>query len=321
MPTSNIGRTPAVIIDTTRRKDLLASLVWCLAWFILITSSSDLIGADPSIWRNDFKSALAEAEEKELPLLVHFYADWCMPCQRMERTTFADQAVREALKTRFVAAKLNMEQNQQIILRYGVTKLPSDLAIDPGTGKVLLLQEDFLEKQRYLDMLKQVETRFRRFHFTKHPPIQETEPDNQEPTSAMLLSNGEAELGEPISVVGLDGFSPVALMKHRKWHRGAAKYSWDYKDVTYQMATREELLEFRDKPEEFAPKLLGCDPVILWETDRAIAGDIQFGAFFDGELYLFKTDERRKQFKANPEKYIRLQHALKLEQVERSVIR
>ena len=81
------------------------------------------------------------------------------------------------------------------------------------------------------------------------------------------------------------------------------------------------MIEFRNNPEAYAPKLLGCDPVILWESDRAVAGDIRYGAFFDDELYLFKTEERRRQFKANPEKYIRLQHAVKVDQIERTVIR
>ena len=67
--------------------------------------------------------------------------------------------------------------------------------------------------------------------------------------------------------------------------------------------------------------MLGCDPVILWESDKAVAGDIRFGAFFDDELFLFKSDERRRQFKASPEKYMRLQHALKADQIERTVMR
>ena len=84
---------------------------------------------------------------------------------------------------------------------------------------------------------------------------------------------------------------------------------------------RAELVEFRNNPESFAPKLLGCDPVILWETDRAVAGSVEYGAFFDGELYLFKTEERRKQFKANPSRFNRLQHALKADQIEQTVMR
>ena len=61
--------------------------------------------------------------------------------------------------------------------------------------------------------------------------------------------------------------------------------------------------------------------MILWESDKAVAGNIRYGAYFDNELFLFKTEEHRIQFKANPEKYIRLQHALKVDQIENTVIR
>ena len=121
--------------------------------------------------------------------------------------------------------------------------------------------------------------------------------------------------------MGLDGFSPVLLKKSRQWTRGSAQFTWDYKGVVYYLNSREELIEFRKNPEYYAPKMLGCDPVILWQTDRAIAGSVDFGAFFNDELYLFKSDDRRKQFKANPEKFTRLQHALKATQIERTAMR
>lgn len=309
--------------------------LWLLAWVVLVSvASRRVVGVEPSpVWRTDFKSALAEAEQKKLPLLVHFYADWCMPCQRMEREVLSSQSVKDVLGSRFVAVKLNSDHHQDIVNRYDVKTLPSDLVIDPINGKVITLHSEPFDKPRYLTMVAQAEAKFIKFHAVRE---QQTDPagsgngaaaEATKPADATTAVNATAgqvqqpELGEPQPVVGLDGYSPVALAKHRKWTRGVARHAWDYKDVTYYLASREELLEFRNDPAAFAPKLLGCDPVILWETDRAVAGDIQFGAFFDGELYLFKTDERRKQFKANPDKYVRLQHALKIDQVERTAMR
>jgi len=298
--------------------------LWFLAWVVLVAAvSKTAVGGEPStVWRADFKAALLEAEQKKLPLLVHFYADWCMPCQRMEREVLTAPAVKEFVGSKFVAVKLNSDRHQDLVRRYGVESLPSDVVIDSLTGKVLLLHSDFLDKTRYIQLVTQAEAKFAKIHAANLNQGGNADAGGETPAGADVAGNGgKAELGEPQPVVGLDGFSPVALAKHRKWTRGVARFAWDYKDVTYFMSTREELVEFRNDPEAFAPKLLGCDPVILWETDRAVAGDIQYGAFFDGELYLFKTDERRKQFKAKPEKYIRLQHALKIDQVERTAMR
>ncbi|MCX7410156.1 MAG: thioredoxin family protein [Planctomycetales bacterium] len=310
--------------------------LWFLAWVALVAMASQtVVGAEPSpVWRSNFKAALLEAEQRRLPLLVHFYADWCMPCQRMERDVFTSPKLKEFLGTHFVAVKLDSDHHQDIVRRYGVETLPSDLVIDSLTGKVLVLHSDFLDTTRYLTLATQAEARFIQVHAADLKP--ETEKDSaatdgtgssgtgaasSTPAASLTTKAGEVELGDPQPVVGLDGFSPVALAKHRKWTRGSARFAWDYKDVMYHFTSRAELLEFRNDPEAFAPKLLGCDPVILWETDRAVAGDIQYGAFFDGELYLFKTDERRKQFKAQPDKFIRLQHALKIDQIERTAMR
>jgi YHS domain-containing protein/thiol-disulfide isomerase/thioredoxin len=268
----------------------------------LLSWTTHLVGAEGSFWRSDFKAALKEAEEKKLPLIVHFYADWCMPCQRMEREVFTKQAVKDVIGSRFVAVKVNSDHHQDLVKQYGVDNLPSDVFVDPLNGRTISINSGYQDQSAYLTKAAQAEARF-----------QKAQP------AGVKVEQGE--LGEAFPVVGLDGYSPVALMKKREWNRGSSKFSWDYKDVTYYLTSREELMEFRENPESFAPRLLGCDPVILWESDKAVAGDIRFGAFFDDELYLFKSDERRRQFKSSPEKYIRLQHALKVDQIERTAMR
>ena len=294
----------------------VARLFWSLVWLAVLVFAAPrlVVGADAQLWRTDFDSALREAEEKKLPLMMHFYADWCMPCQKMEQTVFNNSAVREVLTTRFVAVKLNSEKNQHLVRRYGFEILPTDMAIDPLTGRVLAIHSGYVDQPGYMKLAKQCETAFQKAHPT--PPPQ---PPSQE--SPDVAEKVQPQLGEPQPVVGLDGYSPVAIVKSRKWNRGSASYAWDYKGVLYYMSSREELIEFRKSPETFAPKLLGCDPVILWETDRAIAGTPDFAAFYDDELYLFKSEERRKQFKANPQKFTRLQQAVKVEKIERTAMR
>lgn len=282
-----------------------ARLFWGIVAFILFLVGPRLVvGADiASFWRTDFETALREAEQKKLPLMMHFYADWCGPCQKMEQTVFASSAVRQMLATRFVAVKLNSEKNQRLVHQYGFEILPTDMAVDPLTGKILALHEGYLDQAAYVKLATQVETAFQKAHPTPDPG-----------------SEG-LELGDPEPVVGLDGYSPVAIMKSRKWVRGSASYPWDYKGIPYHMATREELLEFRKSPEKYAPKFLGCDPVLMVQRDRAIAGSPDFAAFYDDELYLFKSDQQRQLFKKSPQKYLKFQQAIKPEQIDRTELR
>jgi YHS domain-containing protein/thiol-disulfide isomerase/thioredoxin len=309
--------------------DWVTRAFWMVAGLIVLAFFAPriVVGDEtPATWRTDFKAALKEAEERKLPLLIHFYADWCMPCKRMEREVLGTPPVKELIGRRFVAVKLNADDSQHIIQRYGVNTLPSDVVVDSLNGKVISINSGFQDSIRYVTSASQAEARFLKFHAADSKDAAESSDaatKDGAPQAGSKAADVEkpVELGDPQPVVGLDGYSPVALTKSRKWTRGSANFAWDYKDVTYYLSSREELIEFRNSPESFAPKLLGCDPVILWETDRAVAGSVEYGAFFDGELYLFKTEERRKQFKANPQKFNRLQHALKADQIEPTVMR
>jgi YHS domain-containing protein len=117
------------------------------------------------------------------------------------------------------------------------------------------------------------------------------------------------EANEPI--VGLDGYSPIVLMEERKWIKGKSGLVHTYQGVTYRFQSEAELRRFADDPARFAPRLLGCDPVELWLSDRALRGNTRFGAYFDGQLYLFLTHENRETFKDNPLRYTETRHVLK----------
>ena len=316
MAHTSVGRFSGHDSEWRRLVFLVAGLI-----IFLLASTSRVVGSEPStIWRTDFKAALQEAEGKKLPLLVHFYADWCMPCQKMEREVFPTQAVKDMLGSRFIPVKVNSDKHPHLVQQYGVETLPSDVIVDSLTGKVIATHSGYQDRTGYIANAAQAEARFIKAH-AADLVVTKTVPNNDLAQSAIGIRSDRIQLGDPQPVIGLDGFSPVSLTKNRQWNRGSPKFAWDYKDVTYYLVDREELLEFRTKPEVYAPKLLGCDPVILWETDKAVAGDIRFGAFFDDELFLFKSEERRRQFKASPEKFIRLQHALKADQIERTVMR
>lgn len=316
MAQSNVSRISHLESEIWRVVFLTIGLL-----LILFCCSSQVVGSESAgLWRTDFKAAQQEAEQKRLPLLIHFYADWCMPCQRMERDVFSKPAIRQALNGRFVAYKANSDKHQDLVRQYGVETLPSDVVVDSLTGRVISLNAGFMDQNEYLAKAYHAEAQF----IKSHPRTPVTKPIESDTTivdnDPKITPTARIQLGDPQPLIGLDGFSPVALTKRRQWIRGTAKHSWDYKNVTYYFASREEMIEFRANPDAFAPRMLGCDPVILWESDKAVAGDIRFGAFFDDELYLFKSDERRRQFKANPEKYIRLQHALKADQIERTKV-
>ena len=64
----------------------------------------------------------ADVLESGLPVLVDFYADWCGPCRAM--APVVEQLAGE-LGGKVVVGKLDVDNNQEIAIRYGVMGIPT----------------------------------------------------------------------------------------------------------------------------------------------------------------------------------------------------
>ena len=67
------------------------------------------------------------------PVMVDFYADWCVSCKDMERTTFADARVRKALEGWMVLqadVTANSEEDKALLARFGLYGPPGIVFFD-----------------------------------------------------------------------------------------------------------------------------------------------------------------------------------------------
>ena len=203
MSQSNVGRYSSGDSEWWRLLFLAIGLL-----LALLASTTHVVGGESSVWRSDFKAALQEAEEKKLPLLIHFYADWCMPCQKMEREVFPTAAVKELLDRRFVAVKVNSDHRQDLVRQYGVETLPSDVVIDSLTGRVIVLHAGYQDRSDYLATATKAEAHFVKAHASDLVAYNSVA-GRDAPQTALGIKSDQIEFGEPTPVIGLDGFSPV----------------------------------------------------------------------------------------------------------------
>lgn len=283
-------------------------------------------------WLTDLSAARKRAKDTNRPLLIHFHADWCGPCRKMEAETLSTRALAAQLHGRFVAVKVNFDRNQDAAKQLGVTGLPSEVFVAPD-GSVLSRSAGYRTQREYLSLVARVEADFSE---TAGVPAGQSKPpaDSEKPPAKKVAPEPPPDSGVAGDVpparkkpragkqfLGIDGYSPVALQRSREWVEGKAEFAHEHQGVNYWMANAEEKKAFAANSQKYAPRLLGCDPVLLNETDRALPGRIEFGAFFDAKLFFFVSAENRAKFRNNPLRYTRTRHVLRIDQIEPTVWR
>lgn len=78
------------------------------------------------IKENQFESEVLRAES---PVLVDFYTTWCGPCQMLAPVL---ERLSEAFSGRVKILKVNVEDEQALTMRYGVTAVPTLLLFKGG---------------------------------------------------------------------------------------------------------------------------------------------------------------------------------------------
>jgi thioredoxin-related protein len=112
-------------------------------------------GGDRPWFRGGFEAALEAAESSDRLVMVMFSTDWCSWCRRMERETFADREVRDAL-SQLVVVRLDAEgRGRDVAARYGVDRYPTLVFMD-ATGTEVDRILGFLPPERFLVELARI---------------------------------------------------------------------------------------------------------------------------------------------------------------------
>lgn len=249
----------------------------------------------------------------------------------MEKDVLHHQEVQSLLTSHFVAVHVDCSQPNELADQFQVGMLPTDIVIGPDEV-VLLKSQGGRDRASYIKQLRQL---------LSSVPTPEEKPVEQqlvqkEPQGTSRVPDvapGKAESGIQNSpkdqsnaptpttndtklLIGLDRYSPVSLARNREWRKGKTEFAMVFQGVVYLMADEEEYNEFGRNPSKYAPRLLGCDPVVLWSSDKAIPGSTQFGAYFDSELFLFSSAKNRDTFKGSPTRYSRPQHVVRVDEID-----
>ncbi len=108
-------------------KYIVGLLFILLAVFFVLPAGSESI--EKIAWQPYSPEALQRAKEMEMPVVIDFYADWCIPCKELDRYTFSDDQVAQLAK-KFIAIKADLthyesEQTNELRERFKIKGVPT----------------------------------------------------------------------------------------------------------------------------------------------------------------------------------------------------
>ncbi len=84
----------------------------------------------------DHEKGLVMAREQNKPVFLHFSAQWCGYCRKMERETFQDKEVISYLNDHFISIKVDADERKGLARKYQVAGLPDNRFLDKDGNPV-----------------------------------------------------------------------------------------------------------------------------------------------------------------------------------------
>lgn len=103
-------------------------------------------------WESDLRTAHQKAAAENKLLLLHFYSDNCIWCDRLEAGAFKKPAVGEAISRDYVALKVHATKSPKLASLFKVTKFPTDVIVTTQ-GQTLAHKVSPQQSERYIAML------------------------------------------------------------------------------------------------------------------------------------------------------------------------
>ena len=258
-------------------------------------------------WEQNLKDAHAKAKQEGKLMLLHFYSDNCVWCDRLEAGAFKSQPVADALSKDFVPVKIHGTQNPKLTSMFKVSKYPTDVIVTTD-GKALTHQVSPQQSQRYIAMLSGAQTRF-----TKQTAVAAAPALPPPPAAAPTTPSAGLPAAEPTLPVQVP--SPTVAMSPTKAPEPGEKSSnnefvmpgKNSSGVTASLASARtrtaNVSPTNEKQSDHELAIEGYCAVSVIEHGEWIEGKKEFGVIHLGKLYLFANKSAMDSFITDPMPY------------------
>jgi thiol:disulfide interchange protein len=109
-------------------------------------------------WTSDLDAGLALSIKENKPVMIDFVADWCAPCQEMDKLTFGDEKIIRKAQA-FIPVRIDIDKQQAVAAQhhglaraYGGDGIPNILFLS-GDGTKLKQLIGFQTTQQLIDAM------------------------------------------------------------------------------------------------------------------------------------------------------------------------
>jgi YHS domain-containing protein/thioredoxin-related protein len=246
-------------------------------------------------WLSDVRQAQQIAHQQQRLVLLHFYANWCGPCIRLDREVYPRPDISSAISSNYVPVKIDLRRSPELARQYQVQSFPTDVILDPS-GRVLYRTTTPADPSQYLQMLNHLAT-------NRNPP--------QQPQTSPAHPTGIAQAWPPSSgnqmiphQVDNQAWQPHHSSGAHPVHPTGASSGYPPQAAHTPDPSQSAHLHRTAHVAPEAPLALdGFCPVTLTQQNAWHMGNLNWGAVHRGRTYLFVSQTHQEQFLADPDRY------------------
>ncbi|TWT48489.1 DUF255 domain-containing protein [Botrimarina hoheduenensis] len=133
----------------------MRSPIRSLAVVVLLTATTATHAENAIPWRTDLRAAMAEAQQSNKLVLLHFWTESCGPCRLLDQRVFTQPGMAGAITANYVPVKVNAGEHPELAQSYGVTRVPTDVVAD-SQGQVIRSYVSPATPMAYLGVLTEM---------------------------------------------------------------------------------------------------------------------------------------------------------------------
>ncbi len=126
-----------------------------ITWLAIALACGTALADGEIRWAPDVATARRAAAQFEVPLMIHFYGDNCLPCKTLEQRVFNQATVVTTLNKYFICVRVNASVERGTAAEYQVHSWPTDVFVSPD-GQVLYQGVCKQDISGYMDVLQHV---------------------------------------------------------------------------------------------------------------------------------------------------------------------